>query len=159
MAESEKQIQLVTFQLGEEHYGIDIMDVREIVRIQEVRPIPNAPSYVEGIFNLRGDIIPIINLHKRFQLNRALLSEDDRLLSGFIIIDLGGRELGVVIDKISRVVTTQARQIQPPPQMMTGIGADYIQGVINDMNGYLIILNIQRLFNPKELQQLGRIAS
>ena len=122
MADTDKQIQLVTFQLGEEHYGIDIMDVREIVRIQEVRPIPNAPAYVEGIFNLRGEIIPIINLHKRFDLSRAQLSEDDRLLSGFIIIDLNGRQLGVVIDKVSRVVTIATRQIQPPPQMMTGIG-------------------------------------
>lgn len=159
MADSDKQIQLVTFQLGDEHYGIDIMDVREIVRIQEVRPIPNAPTYVEGIFNLRGDIIPIINLHRRFHLRHASLSEDDRLLSGFVIIDLGGMQLGVVIDKVSRVVTVQAKQIQPPPQMMTGIGAEYIQGVIHDKSGYLIILNIQRLFNPKELQQLGRIAS
>lgn len=159
MADTDKQIQLVTFQLGEEHYGIDIMDVREIVRIQEVRPIPNAPAYVEGIFNLRGEIIPIINLHKRFDLSRAQLSEDDRLLSGFIIIDLNGRQLGVVIDKVSRVVTIATRQIQPPPQMMTGIGSEYIQGVANEKAGYLIILNIQRLFNPKELQQLGRIAS
>ncbi len=159
MAETDKQIQIVTFQLGGEHYGIDIMDVREIVRIQEVRQIPNAPAYVEGIFNLRGDIIPIINLHKRFNLGRAELSEDDRLLSGFIIIELNGRQLGVVIDKVSRVVTISAGQIQPPPQMMTGIGSEYIQGVTNDKAGYLIILNIQRLFNPKELQQLGRIAS
>ena len=159
MADGEKQIQLVTFQLGDEHYGIDIMEVKEIVRIQEVRPIPNAPAYVEGIFNLRGEIIPIINLHKRFHLSRAVLSDEDRLLSGFVIIDLNGKQVGVVIDKVSRVVTINAKQIQPPPQMMTGIGSEYIQGVSNDKSGYLIILNIQRLFNPKELQQLGRIAS
>ena len=159
MADTDKQVQLVTFQLGDEHYGIDIMEVKEIVRIQEVRSIPNAPAYVEGIFNLRGDIIPIINLHKRFDLKRATLSDEDRLLSGFVIVDLGGMQIGIVIDKVSRVVTINAKLIQPPPQTMTGIGSEYIQGVANDKSGYLIILNTQRLFNPKELQQLGRIAS
>ena len=71
MAERDTQIQLVTFQLSEELYGIDIMDVKEIVRVQDIRPLPNAPGYIEGLFNLRGEIIPIINLHKRFHLKKA----------------------------------------------------------------------------------------
>jgi len=115
MAETDYQYQLVTFQLGEEQYGIDIMDVKEIVRVQNVRPIPNAPSYVEGIFNLRSEIIPIINLHKRFHLKKLVLNEDDELLSGFIIIDIDGMKLGVIIDKVSRVVTVETDKIQPPP--------------------------------------------
>ena len=86
--------QLVTFQLGEELYGINIMDVKEIVRVQAIRAIPNAPMYVEGIFNLRSEIIPIINLHKRFQLRKAPATEDDELLSGFIILDIDGMKLG-----------------------------------------------------------------
>lgn len=69
MAEN-TQIQLVTFQLGGEIYGVDIMDVKEIVKVTKVRPIPNAPYYVEGIFNLRSEIIPVINLHKRFQIRK-----------------------------------------------------------------------------------------
>jgi len=77
MADGEKQVQLVTFQLGEEDYGIDIMAVDSIVTLQDIRAIPNAPGYVEGIFNLRGDIIPVINLHKRFHLKKAKLSEED----------------------------------------------------------------------------------
>ena len=72
--------QLVTFQLGEELYGINIMDVKEIVRVQSVRAIPNAPTYVEGIFHLRSEIIPIINLHKRFHLKKVAVSEEDELL-------------------------------------------------------------------------------
>jgi purine-binding chemotaxis protein CheW len=158
MADNDIQMQLVTFQLGEEHYGIDIMMVDGIVRAQEVRPIPNAPTYVEGIFNLRGEIIPIINLHKRFHLRKAELSEEDQLLSGFIIIDINGMKLGVIIDKVSRVVTVETSKIQPPPQMLSGIGAEYIQGVYNREDGYLIVLDILRLFDPKELQQLGEIS-
>ncbi len=157
MAENDRQLQLVTFQLGEEHYGIDIMDVKEIQRIQEARSIPNAPSYVEGIFKLRTDIIPVINLHKRFHLKKAEMSEEDMLLSGIIIIDIDGMQLGVIIDKVSRVVTIDIEQIQPPPQMISGIGAEYIQGVVNQEEGYLIILDIRKLFNPKELQQLGKM--
>ena len=153
----EKQLQLVTFQLGEEYYGIDIMQVNEIQKVQEIRTIPNAPVYVEGIFNLRGSIIPIINLHKRFHLRRASLSEEDKLLSGFLILNLDGMQLGVYIDKVSRVVTIDQSKIQPPPQMISGIGAEYIQGVTNEESGYLIILDIRRIFDPKELQQLGKI--
>jgi purine-binding chemotaxis protein CheW len=149
------QNQLVTFQLGEELYGINIMDVKEIVRVQDIRAIPNAPVYVEGIFNLRSEIIPIINLHKRFHLKKALTGDEDDLLSGFIIIDIDGMKLGVIIDRVSRVVTVEREDIQPPPQMLSGIGAEYIQGVVRQDQGYLIILNIRDLFNPKELQKIA----
>ena len=150
-----EQSQLVTFQLGEELYAINIMEVKEIVRVQEVRVLPNAPGYVEGIFNLRGEIIPIINLHKRFHLKKAFSSEEDELLSGFIIIEVDSMKLGVIIDRISRVVAIEKENIQPPPQMLTGIGSEYIQGVVRqEEGGYLIILNIRDLFNPRELQKI-----
>ena len=150
------QCQLVTFQLGEELYAIDIMDVKEIVRVQEIRQLPNAPGYVEGIFNLRGEIIPIINLHKRFHLKKTITSEEDELLSGFVIIDVDGYKLGVIIDRVSRVITIEQSDMQPPPQMLTGIGSEYIQGVVRqEEGGYLIILNIRDLFNPRELQKIA----
>jgi purine-binding chemotaxis protein CheW len=154
MGDNDTNLQLVTFQLGEEWYGIDIMDVEGIVKIEDVRSIPNAPPFVEGIFNLRGDIIPVINLHKRFHLKVPSLSEEDRLLSGFIIINIEGVLLAVIIDKVSRVLTVKSHEIQPPPQMLSGIGAEYIQGVVNRDDTYLIILDIERLFNIKELRQL-----
>lgn len=157
MAEQDTQIQLVTFQISDELYGIDIMDVKEIVRVQDIRPIPNAPSYVEGLFNLRGEIIPIISLHKRFHLKKAQLGEDGELLSGFIIIDLGDMKLGVIIDKVERVVAIEASEIKPPPQMLKGIGAEYIQGVVNKETCYLIILDIRKLFSAKELMKIEEI--
>jgi purine-binding chemotaxis protein CheW len=149
--------QLVTFQLGEELYGVNIMDVKEIVRVQPIRQIPNAPSYVEGIFNLRSEIIPIISLHKRFHIKKLTTSEEDELLSGFVILDIDGMKLGIIIDRISRVVTIEKEQIQPPPQMFSGIGAEYIQGVVRQEQGYLIILDIRDLFNPKELQKIAEL--
>ena len=149
--------QLVTFQLGEELYGINIMDVKEIVRAQDVRAIPNAPVYVEGIFNLRSEIIPIINLHKRFHIRKIVATEEDELLSGFVILDIDGMKLGVIIDRISRVVTIDKEEVQPPPQMTSGIGAEYIEGVVHQEKGYLIILNIRDLFNPRELQKIAAL--
>jgi purine-binding chemotaxis protein CheW len=149
--------QLVTFQLGEELYGINIMDVKEIVRVQDIRGIPNAPSYVEGIFNLRSEIIPIINLHKRFHLKRLVSSEEDELLSGFVILDIDGMKLGIIIDRISRVITIEKEDVQPPPQMLSGIGAEYVQGVVRQEHGYLIILGIRDLFNPRELQKIAEL--
>ncbi len=157
--ENDNKLQLVTFQLGSESYGIDIMIVDGIVRVEETRSIPNAPNYVDGIFNLRGEIIPIINLHKRFQIRRAELSEEDMLLSGFIIIKIGGMKLGVIIDKISRVISVDLDSMQLPPQMLSGIGAEYIQGVFTRDDGYLILLDIERLFDPRELQQLGKLSN
>jgi len=149
--------QLVTFQLGEELYGVNIMDVKEIVRVQPIRAIPNAPSYVEGIFNLRSEIIPIISLHKRFHIKKLVSTEEDELLSGFVILDIDGMKLGIIIDRISRVVTIEKEDVQPPPQMFSGIGAEYIQGVVRQENGYLIILDIRDLFNPKELQKIAEL--
>jgi purine-binding chemotaxis protein CheW len=149
--------QLVTFQLGEELYGINIMDVKEIVRVQAIRALPNAPPYVEGIFNLRSEIIPIISLHKRFHIKKLISSEEDELLSGFVILDIDGMKLGIIIDRISRVITIEKEDVQPPPQMLTGIGAEYIRGVVRQEEGYLIILNIRDLFNPKELQKLSEL--
>jgi len=157
MAEQDTQIQLVTFQISEELYGVDIMDVKEIVRVQDIRAIPNAPVYVEGLFNLRGEIVPIISLHKRFHLKKAQIGDDEELLSGFIIIDIDGMKLGVIIDKIERVVSIEASDIQPPPQMLAGIGAEYIQGVVNRDSGYLIILDIRKLFSAKELRKIDEI--
>jgi len=155
--EKDNQKQLVTFQLGNEQYGIDIMDVNEIWKVEAIRSIPNAPSYVEGIFNLRGDIVPVINLHRRFHIKRIQMSEDDELLSGSIIININGTKIGIIIDKVLRVVTIEMDQVQPPPQIISGIGAEYIQGVVQSDEGYLIILDIHRLFDPKELQQISVI--
>lgn len=155
MAAVDSQFQLVTFQLGEELYGVNIMDVKELVKIQSVRPIPNAPYYVEGIINLRREIIPIIDLHKRFRLQTLKTEDDyDELEGGFIILCIDDNKIGIIIDRINRVVTVRQEDVQEPPQMLSGIGTEYIEGVIRQENGYLIMLNIRKLFNPKELQKI-----
>ena len=155
MAE-ESQFQLVTFQLGEELYGVNIMDVKEIVRLQNVRVIPNAPYYVEGIINLRGEIIPIIDLHKRFRI-QAMPRDSVDFEGGFIILNIDNSKIGIIIDKVARVVTVRSEDVKDPPQMLSGIGSEYIEGVIREETGYLIMLNIRKLFNAKELQKIIEI--
>lgn len=151
----ESQFQLVTFHLGEELYGVNIMDVKEIVRLQNVRVIPNAPFYVEGIINLRGEIIPIIDLHKRFKLQTLARSTDDvDIEGGFIILNIDGNKIGIIIDKVERVVTVKSEEVKDPPQMLSGIGTEYIEGVVREKQGYLIMLNTRKLFNAKELQSI-----
>ena len=155
--ENDDLLKLVTFQLGEELYGVEIMDVDQIVRVQDVRPIPNAPYYVEGIFNLRSEIIPVISLHKRFHIKKASLDEGDEFLGGFIIIKVENNKIGIIIHWVACVVNVKQEEIQPPPQMIAGIGAEYINGVVRRDPGYLIILDIHRLFNPKELQKITNL--
>ncbi len=154
--ENDVQKQFVTFQLGNEQYAIDIMDVNEIWKVESVRTIPNAPSYVEGIFNLRGEIIPVINLHRRFHIKRLQLAEGEELLSGSVIVNINGTKIGIIIDKILRVVMVDLEDIQPPPQIISGIGAEYIQGVVSNDEGYLVILDIRKLFDPRELQLISQ---
>ena len=155
MAELESQFQLVTFHLGEELYGVNIMDVKEIVKLQNVRYIPNAPYYVEGIINLRGEIIPIIDLHKRFKIQASVAETDENSIDGgFIILKIEGNQIGIIIDKVERVVSVKAEDVKEPPQMLSGIGSEYIEGVIREEHGYLIMLNIRKLFNAKELQKI-----
>ena len=130
MALEDGSLQLVTFQLGEELYSVDIMKVKEIVKLQSIRTIPNSPDYIEGILNLRKEIIPIINLHKRFDIKESIKSEEDALLGGFIILQIKDSKIGIIIDRIARVVEINVKDIQPPPQMITGIGAEYIQPLL-----------------------------
>ncbi|MBQ7970703.1 MAG: purine-binding chemotaxis protein CheW [Treponema sp.] len=151
------QFQLVTFKLGAELYGVNIMDVKEIVKIQNVRVIPNAPYYVEGIINLRGEIIPIIALHKRFGIQAVEKTEDDEFEGGFIILNIENNKIGIIIDKVARVVSVNQDDVIDPPQMVSGIGTEYIEGVIREDDGYLIVLNIRKLFNAKELQKIYEI--
>ena len=146
MATNDNQFQLVTFKLGAELYGVNIMDVKEIVKIQNVRVIPNAPYYVEGIINLRGEIIPIIALHKRFGIQTVEKTEDDECEGGFIILNIENNKIGIIIDKVARVVSVNQDDVIDPPQMVSGIGTEYIEGVIREDDGYLIVLNIRKLF-------------
>ena len=146
----------VTFRIGNEIYGIDIMLIHSIVDYEDVRAIPNAPVYVEGLYNLRGEVIPIINLHSRFQIPVAELADKDAV-DGIIIIDVEKCKVGLVVDSVLRIIEIDTTQI---PQSSAGhdkIGNAYVTGVYIDKNEYIVILDAYKIFAPKEWQRISEI--
>lgn len=133
---------LVTFRLGTGEYAIDIMQAKEIIKMEKITLIPNAPDFVEGVINLRGNIIPIIDLKKRFKLEEA---SGDRN-TGIIIVKIDDIDMGIIIDAISKVVSISTSDIQTPPSMLSGIGQKYIKGVGKLEDKLLVVLDLEKLF-------------
>ena len=146
---------LVTFKISNELYGINIMEVREIIRFTDITPIPNSPEFVDGVITIRGEIIPIVDLGKRFHFESVTFTEDEELLRGIIVIVVEDMTIGVLIDQVNRVITINSSQIQPPPHMISGIGSEYIQGVVKLEENLLVILNINKLFNKERTLFVG----
>jgi purine-binding chemotaxis protein CheW len=148
---SEDIIQIVTFLLADEKYGVDIMVADGVETVNKITPIPNSLDFVEGVLNLRGVVIPIINLKKRFNLVGG--SEDIELYLTLFIE--GELKIGILIDALDKVEYIPKDQIQPPPPVISGIGREYISGVANDSNDNLvIILDIDKLLSYEELEAL-----
>jgi purine-binding chemotaxis protein CheW len=142
LAGKNKELQLVSFRLGDEEYGIDILKVQEINRMLAISKIPKAPDYVDGIINLRGKVIPIINLRRRFSLDKKESDKQTRI----IVVDIGGKVLGIVVDGVSEVLRLQSDTIEPPPPVVSGKGAVYIKGVGKIGDKLLILLDLETLF-------------
>jgi len=128
--------QLVTFLLGEDEFGVDIMDVKEIIRVPDITKVPNAPGYVEGACNLRGNVLPIIDGRTMFNLERKKKDEDSRVL----VIDVDGKATGVVVDKVSEVMKVNTADIEEPPQIVKNVDSDYLNGVVKLENGNRLVM-------------------
>lgn len=137
----ENSINLVTFKLGNNEYAIDIMQAKEIIKMEKITLIPNAPDYVEGVINLRGNIIPIVDLKKRFNLEE----NDGEKNTAIIIVKIDDVDMGIIIDAISKVVSIATSNIQPPPPMLSGIGQKYIKGVAKLEDKLLVVLDLEKL--------------
>lgn len=129
------QLELVVFSLGKEEYAINISYAKEIIRVPSITKIPNVPSYIEGVFNLRGTVITVIDLKKRFGINNTDLGEDSRLL----ILDFGEMKVGIIVDDISEVVKIDNLSIHNLGNELVSISKNSIEG-ITIMNDRLIIL-------------------
>jgi purine-binding chemotaxis protein CheW len=128
--------QLVTFLLGEDEFGADIMDVKEIIRVPDITKVPNAPSYVEGVCNLRGNVLPIIDGTTRFNMDRKEKDENSRVL----VIDVDGKATGIVVDKVSEVMRVSTSDIEKPPKIVKNMDSDYIDGVVKLDNGNRLVM-------------------
>lgn len=146
-------IQLVSFMLAGEEYGVEVLKVREIIRMPSITKMPNSPQYVEGIINLRGKVIPIISMRSRFGLMEGENSSHTRI----IIMDVAGSLTGFIVDGVSEVIRVHSSEIQPPPSMVLsgGIGQEFITGVFNHADRLLIIMDVDRMFSENERESFG----
>ena len=130
--------QLVTFGLGSEEFGVDIMCVQEIIRIPPITRVPKAPEYVEGVINLRGNVIPVVSLRNRFGMERV--EESD--LSRIIVLQVQNKVFGIRVDAVTEVLRLDTESIEPPPPVALGMDSHYIRGVGKIGERLLILLNL-----------------
>lgn len=134
---SGNEIQLVVFKLGREEYGVSILQVQEIKRITEITRVPHSPDYIKGVMNLRGSVLPVIDLKKRLNLPPQEYTDDTRI----IIIKVEDITVGMIVDAVSEVTTIDQTNIEPPQTVVGGVAADYLSGVGKLENRLLILLN------------------
>ena len=142
-------LQLVTFEIGEEEFGIDILKVQEIIRTMAITKVPNSPPHVEGVINLRGKVIPVIDLRSRFMMDYRQHDNQTRI----IVVDLHRMVIGFVVDGVSEVLRIQSSTVEPPPPVVSGIESEYIKGVGKLDNRLLILLDLDKLIPIEELTQ------
>ena len=138
---SEELLQLVSFKMGEEEFGVDILKVQEINRMMEVTRVPNAPSYVEGVINLRGKVIPVVDLRTRLGMDRREHDKHTRI----IVMELNGKVVGFVVDAVSEVLRIPRSVTEPPPAVAATEGADYITAVGKLEDRLLTLLDLEKV--------------
>lgn len=146
-------LQLVTFKLGSEEFGVDILKVQEINKMMNITKIPNAPAFIEGVINLRGKIIPIVDLRKRLGFNDQEYDKSTRI----IVVELDGLVLGFIVDSVSEVLRIPENTIEPPPSMVAGIESEYIEGVGKLDDRLLILLELKKVFSSPERKDIENL--
>lgn len=145
------ELQLVSFNIGSEEFGVDILKVQEINRMVEITRVPQAPHYIEGVINLRGKVIPIVDLRKRFSLGPKDHDKNTRI----VVVDIGGNIMGMIVDAVSEVLRLSAGTIEPPPEIVTGIDTEYIRGVAKLEDRLLIFLDLSKVIDVTEMAGVG----
>jgi len=150
----QKEIQMIVFSLGNEEYAVPITDVQEIIMPQSTTRIPKSPSFVEGVINLRGHIIPIIDGKKKFMLESC---EKKIAEEKIIILELEEETIGLVVDSVSEVIHLNVSDIEPPPIDM-GTDADFLWGVGKYQDKLLILLNPQKILSVTEAKDIKKLS-
>ena len=146
-------IQLVTFSIGEEEFGVNILQVQEIIRTMEITNVPRAPEFVEGVINLRGKVIPIVDMRSRFGLEPKTHDKYTRI----IVIEIEMMIVGCVVDAVSEVLRLPATQVQPPPPVVAGMDSEDIDGVGKLEDRLLILLDLDSLLDNEEKEALNSV--
>ncbi|MCT4595948.1 MAG: chemotaxis protein CheW [Anaeromicrobium sp.] len=147
--------QYVIFKLDNESYGVDIMNVKEIIEYKETVKVPNTLDFIEGIINLRGEIVPIVNLQKRLKTGNTKVTNETRV----IVINMEDRQVGFMVDEASQVMRISEENIEPAPELVAGIEKKYIMGVGKLENNIVILLDLKFILTEDEKAKIGEIRS
>jgi len=143
-------IQWVTFTLENETYGINVMQVQEVLRYTEIAPVPGAPEYVLGIINLRGNVVTVIDTRKRFGLSSVTITDQTRI----VIIESKKQVIGILVDSVAEVVYLNASEIETAPNVGNEATSKFLQGVCNSNNQLLILIDLDKLLTDEEWREM-----
>ncbi len=147
--------QLVVFELADENYGLDITTVESIIKMQAITKMPHAPKFIEGITNLRGMVVPVMDLRRRFGLESKEEDRDTRI----VVSNMGGMQVGIIVDEVSQVLRIQDEAIEPPPPMSTTINSSFVMGIAKLENQLVILLDLEKVLSVEEQEKLMSIAA
>ncbi|GLT17417.1 chemotaxis protein CheW [Vibrio zhanjiangensis] len=150
---NDEVLQWVTFQLEEETYGINVMQVREVLRYTEIAPVPGAPDYVLGIINLRGNVVTVIDTRSRFGLMQGDITDNTRI----IVIESEHQVIGILVDSVAEVVYLRSSEIDTTPSVGTDESAKFIQGVSNRDGKLLILVDLNKLLTDEEWDEMAHL--
>lgn len=150
-----QELQIACFRLGMDIYAVDIMRIKEIIKPQKISGFPRAPHFVEGVINLRGMVIPVVDLRKRFDIPPSPESE----LTRFLIVKVAGQLLALIVDDVTEVVTVDVREIKPPPRLDQEAGGLSLIGVCLVGGEMVMLLNLDDILTPDERTQLTEATS
>ncbi|KAA0257440.1 purine-binding chemotaxis protein CheW [Deferribacter autotrophicus] len=144
--------QFVIFTLLNEKFAIDIMKIDEIIRMMEITPIPKADYFIEGIINLRGKVIPVIDLKKKLGLSETEYTKTTRI----IVVNIRNKKIGVIVDSVDEVVRIDDNKIEAAPAVSSGIDTNFVTGVAKTDKGLIIIIDIEKVFSEEETDSLSK---
>lgn len=147
--------QYLTFNVEKEHYAINVSNIREVLEFQSVSKIPRMPAYMRGIINLRGNVVPVIDLKMKFGLGETEKKIDTSVIVTEIKLDDGEIVMGLLTDSVSEVVDIEADQIEPAPNIGTAIDSSFIQGMGKKGDEFIILLDINKVLSSDELSELA----
>lgn len=151
--ETNEILQLVSFKIANEEFGVDILNVQEINKMTQITKVPNAPDFVEGVINLRGRVIPIIDLRTRLKLEKKQHDKDTRI----IVVEISNKTVGFIVDAVNEVLRIPTNIIEPPPQLATGIDSDFIRAVGKLEDRLLILIDLEKVLTEKDKEQLQEV--
>ncbi len=154
--EKQKEYQLVIFSIGDEEFGVDISQVREIVRLIPITYLPKAPEFIEGVVNLRGQVVAVIDLAKRLVISAKQRGDNTRI----IIVEIEGLTMGMIVDSVSEVLRLSSEQIEDVPSVIqTEVQEHYIYGVGKLKDRLLVLLDLKKVLTPTELQHVEKVVA